>query len=131
MTRTTWSKRCTAVGFILVTIFGNFVLTGWIFGSVPGSVLQYGFWTGVFLALIGGLGMLCETILSVIYPTDRVSPRDGHSSSDPATAADVAVANKVAAQQARSQQAADLSQPSNPPQYSNPPRYSNPPQSSR
>ena len=70
----TWSKRCAALGFILVTIFGNFVLTSWIFGRVAGDLLRYGFWSGVLLTLAGGLGMILGSFAAM------VSSNDNHSS---------------------------------------------------
>lgn len=58
-----WSKRITAVAFILLIVLGNVWLVGMFTGSTAPAWTANGFLIGIALAGLGGLGMLIGRLI--------------------------------------------------------------------
>ena len=58
LTRRSWPARLTAFGFIVVILFGNFLLAELLLGQSLASWATAGMWSGILIVFGGGLGLL-------------------------------------------------------------------------
>ena len=59
--------KITAVGFIIVTLAGNFWLMYMLLGNDAPKLVVRSFETGLILTAIGGLGMLTNYLVKLFY----------------------------------------------------------------
>jgi Mg2+ and Co2+ transporter CorA len=62
-----FSRKLSAVGFIVMTLVGNFWFVNFIFKKATPIWLEYFLYIGIFLLACGGLGLILAYIHQLLY----------------------------------------------------------------
>jgi hypothetical protein len=66
------SRRITAVGFIIMILSGNFWLLRMFASQEPGTFLIYSVRIGLFLVVLGGVGIFWQKVRIFLDPPDEI-----------------------------------------------------------
>ncbi len=62
-----FSRKLSAIGFIVMTLVGNFWFVSYIFKKTTPIWLEYFLYSGIFLLACGGLGLILAYIHLFLY----------------------------------------------------------------